>query len=123
MLIHSEVNRYTWRDWMRDHPGVELDLERGPRFDRSFMSISAAVDARGVCLESTLLVDRELENRALLMPFGHRGPRIQCHSISYVKSRLRLPKMHLFRDWLFDALNNSMAALPHPTRRPRVSSR
>ena len=119
-LIHSEVNLYSWRDWMRDHPDVELYLERGPRFDRSFMSISAAVDGRGLCLESTLLVDRELESRLLVMPFGPHGPQLQCHSLSYIKSRLRLPKMHLFREWLFDSLNKSIAALSLPQAPRRV---
>ena len=118
MLIHSEVNFYSWRDWMREHPGVELDLERGPRFDRSFMSISAAVDGRGVCLESALLVDRELDSRLLVAPLGLKGPRLQCHSLSYVQSRLRLPKMHLFRNWLFEELKLSIGAST-TKRRPR----
>ena len=118
-LIHSEVNFYSWRNWMRDHPGIELDLERGPRFDRSFMSISAAVDGRGVCLESTLLVERELDSHLLVAPLGVLGPQLQCHSLSYMKSRLRLPKMRLFRDWLFEELKISIgaAALEHRPRR------
>lgn len=106
-LIQSEVNLYSWRDWLRDHPGIALDLERGPRFDRSFMSISAAVDGRGVCLESKLLVQRELESKRLTMPFGAKAPRIQCHSVSYLKSRIHLPKMNCFRDWLFKALEEN----------------
>ena len=30
-----------------------MSLDRGPRFDRSFLSISAAMDGLGVALEST----------------------------------------------------------------------
>lgn len=119
-LIHSEINLYSWRDWLRDHPGVELHLERGPRFDRSFMSISAAIDGRGVCLESRLLVERELESRLLVTPLGPSGPRLQCHSISYIKSRLRLPKMNLFREWLFESLDASLTDRT-PRERPRRS--
>lgn len=103
-LIHSEVNLYSWRDWQRDHAGVALKLERGPRFDRSFMSISAAVDGRGVCLESRLLVERELDSGRLVMPFGPRGAAITGHSLNYLESRLRLPKLRRFREWLLDAL-------------------
>jgi LysR family glycine cleavage system transcriptional activator len=109
MLIHSEVNLYNWREWQRDHPGVELNLERGPRFDRSFMSIFAAIDGLGVCLESKLLVERQLASGALMLPFGDEGPRIACHSLNYLSSRARLPKMRLFRDWLFEALAQSPA--------------
>ncbi|MES2482531.1 MAG: transcriptional regulator GcvA [Pseudomonadota bacterium] len=103
-LIHSEVNLYPWRDWQRDHPGVALNLDRGARFDRSFMAISAAVDGRGVCLESRILVQRELEAGRLVMPLGPKGGRVSGHSLSYLSSKLRLPKMGLFREWLMERL-------------------
>ncbi len=108
-LIHSEMNLYNWREWQHDHPGVPLDLDRGPRFDRSFMSIFAAIDGLGVCLESKLLVERQLASGSLVLPFGDEGPRIACHSLNYLTSRARLPKMKLFKDWLFAALADSPA--------------
>lgn len=37
-LIHSEVCLISWRDWMRQHRKVPLDISRGPRFDRSCMA-------------------------------------------------------------------------------------
>lgn len=111
-LIHSEVNLYSWRDWQRDHPGVALELERGPRFDRSFMAISAAVDGVGVALESRLLIERELDARALVLPFGLDGPRLVCHHLKFLKTKAHLPKISAFRDWLFEELKRSMAMLP-----------
>ncbi len=109
MLIHSEVNQYTWKDWQADHPGTRLNLERGLRFDRSFMSIFAAVDGLGVCLESRLLVERQLDSGRLVLPFGGEGPRIRCHVVSYLASRKRLPKIQAFRDWLMESLDESPA--------------
>jgi LysR family glycine cleavage system transcriptional activator len=108
-LIHSEVNQYTWKDWQSDHPGTRLNLERGLRFDRSFMSIFAAVDGLGVCLESRLLVERQLDSGRLVLPFGGEGPRIACHAVSYLASRKRLPKIRAFRDWLMQSLADSPA--------------
>lgn len=110
MLIHSEINLYRWRDWQRDHPGVELNLERGPRFDRTFMAISAAIDGLGVCLESQMLAQRELDSGRLVLPFGPEGPLMHCHSLTYLASRARLPKMRVFREWLFETLAESNAA-------------
>ena len=104
MLILSEVNLYRWRDWQRDHPGVELNLQRGPRFDRTFMAINAAIDELGVCLESLMLAKRELDAGRIVLPFGEEGPEIHCHSLVYLASRARLPKMKMFREWLFEAL-------------------
>ena len=107
-LIHSEVNLYSWRAWLRDHPGVHLNLDRGARFDRSFMSIGAAVDGRGVCLESRLLVQRELESGRLIMPLGPDGGRISGHSLNYVGSKLKLSKLRLFREWLTELLQETV---------------
>ena len=103
-LIHSEVNLYSWRDWMKDHPSVKLQIERGPRFDRSFMAISAALDGTGVALESQLLIERELETGRLVLPFGSEGPRLLCHKLLYLRSKAHLPKIKAFREWLFDQL-------------------
>jgi LysR family glycine cleavage system transcriptional activator len=110
-LIHTEVNRYTWRDWSKDHPEHSIDLERGPRFDRSFMAINCAVDALGVALESTLLIERELESKKLVLPLGLVGPQIVCHQLTYLKSKGHIQKMKAFREWLFEELNQSMTNL------------
>lgn len=110
VLIHSEVNRYTWRDWQHDHPGISLPLERGPRFDRSFMAISAATDGVGVALESRLLIERELESNRVVLPFGTEGPKLVCHHLKFLKTKARLPKMRAFQDWLSEELGRSMAA-------------
>lgn len=103
-LIHSEVCLINWRDWMRQHRKVKLDIARGPRFDRSFMAISAAVDGLGVCLESLLLVERELESGRLVAPFGLTGPKVQGYTFNLLKSRVELPKIRSFQDWLFGEL-------------------
>ena len=103
-LIHSERCLIVWRDWLRQHRKVKLDISRGPRFDRSFMSISAAVDGSGVCLESLLLVQRELETGRLVAPLGLEGPKVQGYTLSLLKSRADLPKISSFQDWLFEQL-------------------
>ncbi len=110
-LIHTEVHKYTWRDWSRDHPEQTLDLDRGPRFDRSFMAINCAVDGLGVALESSLLIERELDSKKLFMPFGPEGPHIVCHQLVYLKSKGHIQKMQAFREWLFEELSQSMANL------------
>jgi LysR family transcriptional regulator, glycine cleavage system transcriptional activator len=96
-----------WRDWLRLHQVEGVDLSRGPRFDRSFMAISAAVDGVGVALESRLLIQRELETGRLVLPFGGDGPRLVCYRLLYLKSKLKLPKIKWFREWLFDELATS----------------
>jgi len=103
-LIHSEACLVGWRDWMRQHRKVKLDITRGLRFDRSFMAISAAVDGLGVCLDSLLLVQRELQAGRLVAPFGTDGLRVQGYTVNLLKSRAELPKVRSFQDWLFTEL-------------------
>jgi LysR family glycine cleavage system transcriptional activator len=108
-LIHSEVCLVGWRDWMRQHRKVKLDISRGLRFDRSFMAISAAVDGLGVCLESLLLVERDLASGRLVTPFGMNGLKVHGYTLNMLKSRAELPKVRSFQDWLFGELEKQAA--------------
>jgi LysR family transcriptional regulator, glycine cleavage system transcriptional activator len=66
-LIHGEINILGWRDWSRRNRKARLDLDRGPRFDRSFMAIRAAADGLGICLDSMLLAEQELRSGHLVV--------------------------------------------------------
>ena len=99
-LIYSEVNLVIWRDWL-DANGLKHVLTvRGPRFDRTFMAVAAAVDGLGVVLESRLMLQRDLDAGRLVLPFGSHGPRLVCHSMLFLKSKAKLPKTRAFREWL-----------------------
>lgn len=108
-LIHSEVNLLTWYGWSKLHGDIKLDLERGPRFDRSFMSISTAVDGHGVCLESHILVEKELQTGRLVKLFGDDRDMVSCHSISMLKAKQNVPKVKAFQTWILDELKRSGA--------------
>ena len=99
-LIFSEVNLVSWRDWLDRMGARGIATDRGPRFDRSFMAISAAADGIGVGLESRLLIQRELDTGRLVLPFGMTGPRLVCHRLLFLKAKARVPKIKAFREWL-----------------------
>ena len=111
VLIHSEINIYRWKDWIRDFYERDIDLSRGLRFDRTFMSIHAAVDGLGVALESTLMAEREILNGSLILPFGKQGKTLNSHKLIYSQYKADLPKIKIFREWLFDELNDSLGIL------------
>ncbi|MBD8554529.1 transcriptional regulator GcvA [Rhizobium sp. CFBP 8762] len=106
-LIHSEVNLLSWRGWAKRHDNVPLDFDRGPRFDRSFMAISAAVDGLGVCLESHLLVERELQTGRLVPLFEDKRSMVACHSLSTLKAKQNVPKIKAFEKWILNELARS----------------
>ncbi|WP_276121752.1 transcriptional regulator GcvA [Pararhizobium qamdonense] len=106
-LIHSEVNLLSWRGWSKRHGDVPLDFDRGPRFDRSFMAISAAVDGLGICLESHLLVERERQTGRLVPLFENHHEMIACHSFSVLKAKQNVPKIKAFQKWILEELIRS----------------
>lgn len=103
-LIHSEHALFKWSDWMNQRDDVELDLSRGHRFNRSFMAISSAVDGLGVCLESLLLVQRELDSGKLVAPLGTDGYKVNGYTFNTMKSKMEQPKIKCFQEWLFSEL-------------------
>lgn len=103
-LIFSEVNLVSWRDWLDRMGAKGIPTGRGPRFDRTFMAISAAVDGIGIGLESRLMIQRELDTGRLVLPFGMTGPRLVCHHLLFLKSKANVPKVKAFREWLVSQL-------------------
>lgn len=100
-LIHSTKCLVQWSEWLaRFAPDLELDLTRGPKFDRSFLSIGTAKDGLGVCLESTLLTFPDLESGALVPLFGARGIPIRAHYLAVPRRKRGLDKVLHFRRWL-----------------------
>lgn len=100
-LIESDNKRVRWPAWFAAN-GLPAPEPRGPRFDRSFLSLSAAADGLGVALESLLLAERELAAGRLARPLEGA-----CEDVSYTGHWLVFPraKQHLrplvaFRKWI-----------------------
>ncbi len=68
-LIESDNKKVRWASWFAAN-GMVAPEPRGPRFDRSFLAISAAADDLGVALELTRLAERELATGRLVRPLA-----------------------------------------------------
>jgi DNA-binding transcriptional LysR family regulator len=100
-LLESETKKVRWPAWFAAN-GMVAPAANGPRFDRSFLSLSAAADGLGVALESTLLAERELASGRLVRPL--RGI---CEDVVYTGHWLVFPRtrryarsMVMFLEWL-----------------------
>lgn len=100
-LIESDNKKVRWPAWFMAN-GLAAPGSRGPRFDRSFMSLSAAADELGVALESVLLAERELSSGRLVRPLEGR-----CEDVVYTGHWIVFPRakrysrsMVLFLGWL-----------------------
>jgi DNA-binding transcriptional LysR family regulator len=100
-LIESEQKKVRWPAWFAAN-GLLAPEPRGPRFDRSFLSLSAAADGLGVTLESVRLAERELAAGRLVRPL--QGI---CEDVAYTAHWLVFPRAKrysqsiiVFVDWL-----------------------
>lgn len=105
-LIDSPLSQATWAGWFKLN---RLEMPDHPRssFDRAALVIAAAVDQMGVALESTRLAERALK-RGELIEFGKReftAIEQETHFVYFRSSEESLPKIALFRDWLFSQIS------------------
>ena len=100
-LIESEAKAVRWPAWFAAN-GLVAPAPAGPRFDRSFLSLSAAADGLGVALESTLLAERELASGRLVRPLQGccEDMAYTGHWLVFPRSRRYARPMLLFLEWL-----------------------
>ncbi len=106
VLIESAIKKVRWPAWFAAN-GVIAPEPHGPRFDRSFLSLRAAMDGLGVALESTRLAERELAEGSLVRPLAGI-----CEDVAYTAHWLVFPQAKrysrsvvLFTEWLARNLN------------------
>jgi LysR family transcriptional regulator, glycine cleavage system transcriptional activator len=100
-LIESDNKRVRWPAWFAAN-GLPAPESRGPRFDRSFLSLSAAADGLGVALESLLLAERDLAAGRLARPLEGVGEDITYtgHWLVFPRAKHNLRPLIAFRRWI-----------------------
>lgn len=99
-LIHSVKSQMQWGRWFAA-AGVAPTVWRRVLFDRSHMSIDAAVNGIGIALESDLMMWRELREGALVCPLRRPPPASRVTQwLVCPHDRLRQRRVHAFLDWV-----------------------
>lgn len=91
-----------WRMWLKAAGLNEIDPDRGPQFSMESMAVQAAIDAQGVALISTALVEEDIAAGRLFRPFPdevHQQTKF-CYFLVYPEAYLQRPKVAAFRDWV-----------------------
>lgn len=107
-LIQSTGQSVRWGGWFSAN-NLATPADFALAFDRSAMSIAAAVDGLGVVLESTLLAERELASGALVAPLRATTTAVRYvgHYLVYPKRRHQHAAFRQFKEWLLAELNRS----------------
>jgi LysR family glycine cleavage system transcriptional activator len=99
-IIFSIRCQVQWNQWI-DHYAAHIPLpSSGMIFDRSYLSIAAAMDGLGLVLDSTLLAAHALKTGKLVMPFGPLGVKVISHRLIYRRADRHDPFMMSFIEWI-----------------------
>ena len=100
-LIESDNKQVRWDAWFAAN-GLSPPSPHGMRFDRSFLSISAAANGLGITLESTLLAEREINSGILVPALGSKAVDIRYvgHYLVFTRLGLRRQPLQIFLRWM-----------------------
>jgi DNA-binding transcriptional LysR family regulator len=103
-LIESDNKQVRWPAWFAAN-SLTSPEPRGPRFDRSFLAISAAADGLGIALESTRLAERELAAGRLVRPLPHARDVVYVgHFLAFPRAERYRPELLVLSGWLASEL-------------------
>jgi LysR family glycine cleavage system transcriptional activator len=103
-LLHSIARPDDWGYWLEAAgAGSRVDARAGMTYQSSAMAYAAAVEGQGLAMAQLFLVEDDLKNGKLVMPFKKT---IDMGSYTYYlltpSHRAETASMRQFRDWLLD---------------------
>lgn len=111
-LIHDQEDE-DWRFWLTALHVRGIDSTKGLFFDSHELAIEAAAAGLGVALTSRIIIQDDLDDGRLVMPFGDLTDENLSHWLVYPKGSRKKPKVAAFADWLLEeaaAATDAMAA-------------
>jgi LysR family glycine cleavage system transcriptional activator len=100
VLLQCASRPAAWHEWFQ---GQGLQTEHsyhGPRFETFYMCIRAAQSGCGVALVPRFLVEDELAEGKLMIPWDHPMPSAGAHFMAYAEHAAEVPKIRSFVKWI-----------------------
>jgi LysR family glycine cleavage system transcriptional activator len=102
-----------WENWFAAARAVAPGRIRGPRFAHCELTHRAAEEGQGVVLAYGALIDRELADGSLVKLFDVETPPKVIYSLTCPEGWVNRPRVAAFRNWVFEEVRGSAAALRH----------
>jgi len=99
-LLQQTTRPYAWRQWFN---AQELNVPRdmtGPRYELFSMLAQAAMHEMGVALIPPFLIQRELEERRLVIANPNALSSIKAYYLMIPERKVESASLRAFRDWL-----------------------
>ena len=109
-LLHDSSEE-DWHYWLSALHVEGVDASGGLTFDNSDLVLEAAAAGLGVALGSRIIVQDDLDEGRLVMPFGDLTDENLRHWLVYPRGSARQPKVRAFRTWLLDEAERAQDAI------------
>lgn len=109
-LLQQTTRPYAWRQWFNS---LEMNVARdmtGPRYELFSMLAQAAMHEMGVALIPPFLIQRELEERRLVIANPHGLSSIKAYHLMIPERKVESASLRSFRDWLVTEAQRYTAA-------------
>jgi LysR family transcriptional regulator, glycine cleavage system transcriptional activator len=100
VLLQCASRPEAWHEWF-EAQGLQTEHSyHGPRFETFYMCIRAAQSGCGVALVPRFLVEDELAEGKLVIPWDHPQPSSGRHFLAYAEHAAEVPKIRAFVKWI-----------------------
>jgi LysR family glycine cleavage system transcriptional activator len=99
-LLHSLARPDDWASWLRAAGTPQTDPYRGLRFESSSLAYQAAIEGMGVAIAQRCLIEEDLRNGRLVMPFPFSFKDGWVYYMIYLPGAAGAPRLVEFREWL-----------------------
>jgi LysR family glycine cleavage system transcriptional activator len=98
-LIHDEFKQ-GWRTWLRAQGVQHLEAPSGPTFADEGLALQAAIEGVGIALGRSPLIDHDILEGRLVMPFGSRPSEGEGYYLICLDGNEERNDISAFRAWI-----------------------
>lgn len=101
-LLQQTTRPYAWRQWFNaQHLNIPRDMT-GHRYELFSMLAQAAMHEMGIALIPPFLIQRELQEKRLVIANTHALSSIKAYHLMIPERKVESASLRAFRDWLID---------------------
>lgn len=105
VLLQSATRPEAWHDWFDAQGQYTEHSYHGPRFDTFYMALRAAQAGCGVALVPRFLVDEEIDEGKLVVPWPFSLKSRDAYYMAYPEHMAELYKVRAFIDWIRERID------------------
>ncbi|WEJ21557.1 LysR family transcriptional regulator [Pseudomonas sp. SD17-1] len=100
VLLQSTSRPEAWHEWFLEQGLHSANSYHGPRFDTFYMCVGAALSGCGVALVPRYLVEQELAEDKLVIPWPYAMRSSGAYFVAFAEHAAEVPKVRSLVEWI-----------------------